>query len=74
MEERIIMKIFVIFLALLLIIPLVHSQVQIENSTSFRIGYSSEKLFSSDLGMLSYLLGETFCLQVSGSLMFELHY
>jgi len=73
MEERIIMKIFVIFLALLLIIPLVHSQVQIENSTSFRIGYSSEKLFSSDLGMLSYVHGETIWLQVSGSHMIELH-
>ena len=73
MEERIIMKIFVIFLALLLIIPLVHSQVQIENSTSFRIGYSSEKLFSSDLGMLSYVRGETIWLQVSGSHMIELH-
>ena len=67
------MKIFVIFLALLLIIPLVHSQVQIENSTSFRIGYSSEKLFSSDLGMLSYVRGETIWLQVSGSHMIELH-
>ncbi|NSL74809.1 MAG: hypothetical protein HS050_02755 [Thaumarchaeota archaeon] len=73
MEERIIMKIFVIFLALLLIIPLVHSQVQIENSTSFRTGYSSEKLFSSDLGMLSYVRGETIWLQVSGSHMIELH-
>ncbi|MCH2403887.1 MAG: hypothetical protein MK229_02060 [Nitrososphaerales archaeon] len=73
MEERIIMKIFVIVLALLLIIPLVHSQVQIENSTSFRIGYSSEKLFSSDLGMLSYVRGETIWLQVSGSHMIELH-
>jgi len=67
------MKIFVIFLALLLIIPLVHSQVQIENSTSFRTGYSSEKLFSSDLGMLSYVRGETIWLQVSGSHMIELH-
>ncbi len=67
------MKIFVIVLALLLIIPLVHSQVQIENSTSFRIGYSSEKLFSSDLGMLSYVRGETIWLQVSGSHMIELH-
>ena len=67
------MKTFVIFLALLLIIPLVHSQVQIENSTSFRIGYSSEKLFSSDLGMLSYVRGETIWLQVSGSHMIELH-
>ena len=67
------MKIFVIFLALLLIIPLVHSQVQIENSTSFRIGYSSEKLFSSDLGMLSYVRGETIWLQISGSHMIELH-
>ena len=67
------MKIFVIFLALLLIIPLVRSQVQIENSTSFRIGYSSEKLFSSDLGMLSYVRGETIWLQVSGSHMIELH-
>ena len=73
MEERIIMKIFVIVLALLLIIPLVHSQVQIENSTSFRIGYSSEKLFSSDLGMLSYVRGETIWLQISGSHMIELH-
>ncbi len=67
------MKIFVIFLALLLIIPLVHSQVQIENSTSFRTGYSSEKLFSSDLGMLSYVRGETIWLQISGSHMIELH-
>ena len=67
------MKIFVIVLALLLIIPLVHSQVQIENSTSFRIGYSSEKLFSSDLGMLSYVRGETIWLQISGSHMIELH-
>ena len=67
------MKIFVIFLALLLIIPLAHSQVQVENSTSFRIGYSSEKLFSSDLGMLSYVRGETIWLQVSGSHMIELH-
>ena len=67
------MKIFVIVLALLLIIPLVHSQVQIENSTSFRTGYSSEKLFSSDLGMLSYVRGETIWLQVSGSHMIELH-
>ena len=73
MEERIIMKIFVIFLALLLIIPLANSQVQIENSTSFRMGYSSEKLFSSDLGMLSYVRGETIWLQVSGSHMIELH-
>jgi len=73
MEERTIMKIFVIFLALLLIIPLAHSQVQVENSTSFRIGYSSEKLFSSDLGMLSYVRGETIWLQVSGSHMIELH-
>ena len=73
MEERIIMKIFVIFLALLLIIPLAHSQVQVENSASFRIGYSSEKLFSSDLGMLSYVRGETIWLQVSGSHMIELH-
>ena len=67
------MKIFVIFLALLLIIPLAHSQVQVENSTSFRMGYSSEKLFSSDLGMLSYVRGETIWLQVSGSHMIELH-
>tara|TARA_B110000263_G_scaffold161911_1_gene140821 strand:- start:1540 stop:3240 length:1701 start_codon:yes stop_codon:yes gene_type:complete len=73
MEERTIMKIFVIFLALLLIIPLAHSQVQVENSTSFRMGYSSEKLFSSDLGMLSYVRGETIWLQVSGSHMIELH-
>ena len=59
------MRIFVIFLTLLLIIPLASSQV--DSSTSFRIGYSPEKLFNSDLGIPSYLHGETIWLHLSGS-------
>ncbi len=59
------MRIFVIFLTLLLIIPLASSQV--DSSTSFRIGYSPEKLFNSDLGIPSYLRGETIWLHLSGS-------
>tara|TARA_B100001750_G_scaffold17683_1_gene12169 strand:- start:2329 stop:3999 length:1671 start_codon:yes stop_codon:yes gene_type:complete len=58
-------RIFVIFLTLLLIIPLASSQV--DSSTSFRIGYSPEKLFNSDLGIPSYLRGETIWLHLSGS-------
>tara|TARA_B100000029_G_scaffold121071_4_gene114456 strand:- start:1122 stop:2816 length:1695 start_codon:yes stop_codon:yes gene_type:complete len=58
MEERDLMKIYVLLLSLLILtIPLAHSQA--DNSMNFRIGYSPEKLFDSELGMPSYLQGET---------------
>nr|AIF20612.1 hypothetical protein [uncultured marine thaumarchaeote KM3_90_H07] len=66
MEERDLMRIYVVVLALLLLtIPLASSQV--DNSTSFRIGYSPEKLFSSELGIPSYLRGETIWLNLPES-------
>ena len=66
MEERDLMRIYVVVLALLLLtIPLASSQV--DNSTSFRIGYSPEKLFNSELGIPSYLRGETIWLNLPES-------
>ena len=66
MEERDLMKIYVVVLSLLLLtIPLAFSQV--DNSTSFRIGYSPEKLFNSELGIPSYLRGETIWLNLPES-------
>ena len=65
MEERDLMKIYILVLSLLLLtIPLASSQV--DNSTSFRIGYSPEKLFNSELGIPSYLRGETIWLNLPG--------
>ena len=66
MEERDLMRIYVLVLSLLLLtIPLASSQV--DNSTSFRIGYSPEKLFNSELGIPSYLQGETIWLNLPES-------
>ena len=66
MEERDLMRIYVLVLSLLLLtIPLASSQV--DNSTSFRIGYSPEKLFNSELGIPSYLRGETIWLNLPES-------
>ena len=57
MEERNLRKIFSLILILILLVPLASSQIK--NTESVRIGYSPEKLFNSETGTPTYIIGET---------------